>query len=91
MIITVWTNRIKPDTDWGQRQKPITTYTKRTIPDTNWGQRQKPTTNYTKRDRPYKYITPLKDYVDIVCNENWVIIHIFANEGKALSTIWQTR
>lgn len=71
MITTVWTGRVKPETDWGQRLKP--------------------TTQYDRRVKPYRYITPLQDATNIVCNENWVIIYIFANEWKPIPTMWTRR
>ena len=68
-------------TDWIGRVKP----------SSNWGERTKPTTNYNERIKPYKYITPLRDLNNIVCNEDWIIIHIFANEWMAIPTMWKTR
>jgi len=54
-------------------------------------ERQKPTTTYDKRDRPSKYISRLRDENNIVCNEDWYVIYIFANTWKELATQWATR
>ena len=68
-------------TDWIGRVKP----------SSNWGERTKPTTEYTERVRPYRYRAPLRDLTNIVCNEDWNIIYILANEGVKIPPIWHTR
>lgn len=69
----------------------ITNRTARVKPDTNWGQRIKPSTDYVERVKPYRYRAPLRDSTNIVCNGDWKIIYILANEGIPVPTVWQTR
>lgn len=69
----------------------ITNRTGRVKPSGDWAERVKPTTNYNERIKPYKYRTPLRDLNNIVCNENWKVIFIFANEGIPVPTMWHTR
>lgn len=69
------------ETNWEARQKPVTTYSTRI----------KPSTVYESRTKPYKYISRLRDETNIVCNEDWNVVYIFANSGIAIPTIWTTR
>lgn len=50
--------------------------------ETNWEARQKPTTHITK----------LQDNENVVCNEDWEIIYIYADDWIVIvSTIWTAR
>ena len=59
---------------------------------TNWSERVKPETSWNERNKPINFFQPLEDYEDTVCNEDWEIIYIFANQWVPISmTNWTPR
>lgn len=60
--------------------------------ETNWTARENVTSSRDPRKAMVKYYTKLQDTDNIVCNEDWEIIYIFANEWTPLPiTQWQPR
>lgn len=59
---------------------------------TNWENRLKPTTDWGSRQKPTVRITKLQDNENVVCNENWQIIYIYADDWIDIATtIWTVR
>jgi hypothetical protein len=69
-------------TTWSERVKPITNRWERVRPETDWDW----------RIRPINFFQPLEDFENTVCNEDWNIIYIFANQWVPISmTNWTPR
>lgn len=77
-------------------------YTQKTMVQTNRSERVKPNTTRWEREAVsstrdprnelVNFFTKLRDENNIVCNENWKIIYIYANEWTPIPmTQWQDR
>lgn len=50
------------------------------------------TTNWEARQKPTVYISRLQDNDNVVCNEDWVVIYIYADDWILInSTVWTAR
>lgn len=98
----LYTQNSMVQTNRSERVKPSTTRWERDIPTTNRGERIKPTTDRWERDavsssrdprnQLVNFFAKLRDEDNIVCNESWKIIYIYANEWEPIPmTQWQDR
>jgi len=72
-------------------------YTQRTMvqtikPNTTRWEREAVSSTRNPRNQLVNFFTKLRDEDNIVCNENWIIIYIYADEWEPiLMTQWQDR